>query len=739
MRAPHLILFGLISLLIAGCDTPTESFERLNPNDPLSSAFIGEGDYDMSISVGEDGVISISWGRTEDFIERVVLKKSLGDTLNFEVMGSPEPGDAQFQDSTRVIDRQVYYQIETYYTRNGVELLYGKSRSELEIGNILDFSLHVDNEGEKIDLTWTVDVPYFSYFVIESENEITEQGDKSVQLLFESVEGSYSDPAPDITFENRNYKLSGVIELGDGREDIVVEKALNIDLRSYFKPKNFEIDVLNEQDWQLSWEGEPFFSDGVKLSKAAMFGDRYWFDVPAGSESLIDSILSDPSIRLNQGRVRSYRLSFFAGDTESEFSVTQKSISISTPQLEEPDKDLSSPNSITLNWDVWGDDADKVKEFIVEKKVAGSFVEIGRTPGDVWQFTDDVQNPDAGVTYRVKSTTTDFSDAREFRYVNNYERISSIDTDITAASSIEISSDGNFLAAISDDESEGETKFIEIWNLNTSQKVHTIPSDNGRISDFKISYDDRYIYYVVPEKEAIYRQDFPHGGNLEKVIENTSRSGIPVTKIDVSSDGIFLLGTGGNGFVKRWNLDAFDLQYTVAENTPTNHQNNITLKGDDTQFAVLIGSLLLKDAATGETVRELAYGNSLTEFKFSRNDRYISHLTRNVQLFSVEAAEQITTFFDARGMDFHPDDEGLIALWEFDQTNITNLNRIYLYDIDAESRVGIISNDDNVRPEGIISNIQFIDSNRLAVARFSTGKSIEIWEERDSRQWKNLE
>lgn len=376
MRYPHHILFILMAVLMAGCDTPTESFERLNPNDPLSSAFKGEGDYDMSILVGEDGVILISWGSTEDFIERVVVKKSLGDTLNLEVIGSPEPGNAQFQDSTRVIDRQVYYQVETYYTRNGVELLFGKSRSELKIGSILDFSFQIDHEMEKVDLNWSVDVPYFRYFEIESENEITEQGDKSVQILFESVDGSYSDPAQDITFENRTYKLRGVIELGDGREDIVVEKDLNIDLRSYFKPKNFKIDVLNEQDWHLSWEGEPFFSEGVKLSRYALYGDRLFFEVPEGAESFLDSVLTAPNITLPPRHSRSYRLSFVAGDTESEFIVTERYLGMSKTYLEEPDKDLASANLITLSWDMYEDDTDKVKELIIEKQVDGSSIEI---------------------------------------------------------------------------------------------------------------------------------------------------------------------------------------------------------------------------------------------------------------------------------------------------------------------------------------------------------------------------
>ncbi len=739
MKFNYFIGFILLAALVMGCDSPTEGFERLNKNDPMSMMFEGKGSYNMELTVDSDRIITISWDKTEDFVERVVLKKSLGDTLNFEVLGNLKPTETQFSDSTGVIDRLIYYQIETFYTRNETEILYGSSLIEFKVGEILNFTFQVDNEREEIDLNWTVEVPLFNHFVIESDNLFSLEGDKTVQITYESLETTYSYSPPDIKFDTRNYTLRGIIEVGHGRDDIVVEKTLSIDLAAYHRPENFNIEVLNEQDWLLTWEGEPFYSEGVKLSKSTMYSDRYWFEVPEGDESLIDSVLSAQNITLGSGRGRSYRISFYTGDTESNFRVTEQYLDISTPYLREPNKDLSSVNSITWNWGVYGEDADKIKEFVIDKLIDGEFQEIDRVPGVEWQYTDNVNNTSERPVYRVRSLTTGFSEATEYGFVNNFKLINTLDTQFDHVQSIEISSNEQYLAALSSDRFGPENILLEIWDLNSGQKIQTFQSDEGGISDFKISHDDQFLYYSIPEKEAIFRANFPQGNDVTKVIENSSHLGDPVMKIDVSSNGMFLLGTGGNYFTKRWNLDTFGLQYTIHHPNSyasdyNNHIGKAKISGDDTKFAMIADLLYLKDVEDGKPIRTLSSDTQLKNVQFSSNDTYISSTNSFKRIFSVETGEYIRAIKGGI-LEFHPEKDHVLAFAKYVMRSPKFQNWVYLYDIQSGNYILSVSDEDFNRPASNISKIKFINSNRLAVAD-TPGKTIEIWKKTDSQQWK---
>jgi len=740
MKTQYLLLFALLSGFIASCDSPKSGFERENPNDPLSLNFKDEGHYDMSVFVNEDGMITVSWGKTEDFIERLEVKKSLGDTLNFTTIGNVDPNINSYRDSSQVIDREIFYQIETYYTRNGVELRYGLGRVKLRIGQIHDFSLHFDNEGEKIDINWSVDVPYFSYLEITSENSITESGENRVHLPNKLIQGTHSDPLPDVAFSTRTYKLKGVIELGDGKEDIVVEKKASINLASLLRPENATIDILNEQDWVISWKSVPFFSEGIKLERNAMYGDMLQFDVEKGETSFMDSTLSAPGIYLGNSRARSYYLSFISGDSESESVTVEHYLEMSTPFLKEPVYPSNSPGTVTLNWGMHGRDNDKVKEFIIEKSKGGDFYEISRLPGNIWEYADNTLNSYDRPVYRIRSTTTDYSDPKDFGYVNNYNRILSMDTDISFFKSIEISSDYQYLTGLSDYRPNEEI-LLKIWDINSGLKIHVFDSGQGEISDFKISHDDSYIYYVIPEKRSIFRADFPDGGNLTEVIREASQLGEPVRKIDISRDGEFLLGTGGNYFVKRWNLNTYELKYSVSSNPLWSNSNNIAISGDNTRFVMSKGPLHLKDVSDGETIREFVYRGEVKYIGFSANDSYVSYLTSStdVYIFSVETQDQISLFRNTRGVDFDPRQNHIVAMWESVNNYKGIHSRVYFYDLKLDARSGVVSDKNVDGPEGIVSKVRLIDSNRLAVARFSPGRTLEIWEKAESRQWKIMQ
>ncbi|WP_340105270.1 hypothetical protein [Rhodohalobacter sp. 8-1] len=739
---PAIIVCLFLSIIIAACDSPSDSFERLNRSDPGSVLFEGEkeGDYDLKLEFDSERNMTLSWGELEDFIDKVVIKKSLGDSLSYSMVAELESPGTEWQDTSGAIDRLIYYKIETYYIRNSVEYKYGEAMLKEQLGEFLDFSFVINNENESLDIRWEVDTPFFDSFVLESDHMINENGDKRVEIPFSTLVTEISIKDPDISFSQRNYTLTGVIEGVNGQEDIVVKRELTADLKSAYKPQNLKVDIIDEQDWLLSWEGAPYFADKVVVRRNGYNSNWYDREFQSNKESLLDTVLSVPETRLVEMN-RRYRVLFKDGGFESDTSFIDDWLELTQPELIETPSEDPSNQAITIAWEITGRDVDKIKEFIIEKRIEDDFKEIGRVPADKRQFTYSDLDITKKSIFRVSSLTSNYTLPKTYKYLNDYTRVQTFDTNITEFSATQTTSDNQYFIGLSAD---GD--LLEIWDLTTGEKVHDFQPETGLIGDFKISHDNQYIYYVIPYKRSVFRADFPTLINPTEVIDNAvypdddnKMDGYPIQKIALSKDGEFLLGVGAD-YVKYWSLDNYKKGYTVRYvSSAYNNGFYVDISNDSKTFVTSgSGYFRLMNTSDGSIISTYESDFYITDLRFSPLNNFISVKTGNdTFLYRPESKSMYKQLTGPKFVKFDPKNDNILLIGELVDNYRESYFDIYFYDLATDERIGVLNDKDLERPGFYARYMSYIDSDRIIIG-FSEDNTLEIWEKADSKQWKMI-
>ena len=742
----HLQTFLLVGItfcvVFVACNTPSDSFERLNSNDPGSVAFDGEkkGDYELQLEFDTERNITINWGEIEDFIEKVVVKKSLGDSLSYSVIAELESFGTEWQDSSGVIDRFISYKIETYYNRNGVEYKYGGATIGEQIGEILDFSFKVNNENESLDITWEVDTPFFESFVLESDHVINEGGDTRINVPFSSLKTIISIKDPNITFSSRNFTLTGVIKNIDGEDDITVKGEMTADLSAAYRPKNLNLNIIDEQDWLLSWEGAPFFADEVIVDRIGYSHTWYERRFQPNVESLLDTVLATPEFPLVNDN-RRYQLVFKDGNTLSDSSYVDDWIVLTSPELVEVVAENPSNQSVTIGWEIEGLDVEKIKEFIIELRYDGSFEEVGRVSGDKRVFTYSGLDITKEAMFRVRSLTSGYTPPKAYRYENDYTRVQTLNTSNNEFVTTQTTSDKQYFAGLSE---SGVS--LEIWELTSAEKLHDFRSEFGMMSDFKISHDSQYIYYVIPDKRSVFRADFPTLINPIEVIDNAvypdddnKMDGYPIQKIALSKDGEFLLGVGAD-YVKHWSLDSYESGYTVRYvSSAYNRGYHVDISNDSKTFVTSgSGYFRLMNTEDGSIIRTYKTDYYISELKFSPLNNLISvKIGDDTFLYGPGSNNVYKTMRGPKFVRFDPGSDKKLLIGEMVDNYKESYFDIYFYDLTTDERIDVLKDKNLERPGFFARYMSYIDSDRIIIG-FSEDNALEIWEKVDSKQWKMI-
>jgi len=732
-----LIFVVFLSAMFAGCDSPTDTFERLNKNDPLSPAFSGGTVKDLQASAGSSSVIAIRWPESERIVTKNVLEKSLGDSLSFTPIAELKPDILQYSDSTREVRKDTFYRLLSYVELEGEEdVLYGKTQAKLEFGEISNETFEFLSESNRLQLSWRTDVPFYTHFIISSENVLTEDQENSVKIPAGKIDYEFKDPLLDIDFDTRKYTITGIIEY-DGVEEQVVETSLTFDAKEFFKPENLEINILNEQDWEISWDEAPFFATEIELiRKTSHEFEDVIMNLPAESTTYLDSFIFDDAQNPIVNQSRKYLLRFLTENGKSESIDKFDDIHIRQPIIAFSNITQLDPNSLTIFGGVHRDDRDLIRKYIIEKQhsvIPDRYVEIARIEGgNNFEFTDTNVNSTMDPVYRVRTITSYPSEPATFTYSHDYNLDYSFNTGMDYVTSLEVSSGKKYLAAVSFRSGEGNS--VLVTDIESQQTVSEISIPAEQISDIQISKNDEKIYFAVPTEMAIYKSDFPGGENIEKIIDDAYVNTTAVFNIDISADGSFLVGTGGRGFVKKWNLETYEAEFIFAEySTPTFYTyKNIAISPGGDFILGNNGLPFILNAEIGTVVETLPWvSQNVTDHQFSKDGNYIAFVSgfHSTHIYSTESWKAIDFLNTGQRADFHPEKPVLV---------LSGRNIVYTYDVENSNIKDIISNQLNRdRPNHSKYNkIEFIDDK--GVATITGGGTVQIWrKDGNQRRWKN--
>jgi hypothetical protein len=735
-----------------GCETPSDSFERTNSNDPLSQTYQGGTVTGLEAIADSSGIITLKWPEPNGVVTKHVIEKSLGDSLNFQPISELDSDVLQFSDSTREVRKQTYYRLSSFIEIEGEDdILYGRSKTMLEFGVIQPDSFEYLTDSKSLELSWRTDVPFFTHFIITSQNVLTEEQEYSVRIPAGQTKHTFIDPLLDIDFETRNYTIKGILKNNE-LEETINEEEISFSPDFFFRPRNVKINFLDEKNWEITWDNTPFFATEVEIVRSYenQYGSfEFEFNkLPDGNGSYVDSlIIENTSDEYLANRFRKYQLRFLNRSTgNSSRTSTVYAVLDVEPRINyESSISQNNPNSFTLNWDVIGADGDKVAEFIIEKENPndpGTFQEIGRVNGDAtFQYTDTNVSELDDPNYRVRTIVSRPSNTLKLTYSSDYQLDYSFETGMNNVTSIEAGIDKKYLAAVSF-RSDGDNYFytgienpILITDIELKQKIAEIKVPSESISGFHISPDYKFIYFAVPTEGSIYKADFPSGNNLEKIIDDAFLSSganfSGVYHIDVSSDGSFIIGTGGRGFVKRWDLNTSETDFVFAEyNTPTRYTyKNIAISPDGNIIAGNNGLSYIMDSDNGSVQYfEQWTPANLTDLQFSADGNFYSFSTfSNTEVYSTANWERVQRLFPGSRSDFHPERSRLL---------LSNYEWTYTYDLETQSIIDIISDQNGDQPQTSTGNkITYLDDDKIATVA-GTG-TIQIWKKRDTpRRWK---
>ena len=111
MKQSQLILPVLLLFLIIACESPSDSFERTNKNDPISPNFAGGTVTGLSAVADSSGLITLRWPSADNSVDKHVIEKSLGDSLSFSPIAELEPDETTFIDDSHDVRLDTYYRL----------------------------------------------------------------------------------------------------------------------------------------------------------------------------------------------------------------------------------------------------------------------------------------------------------------------------------------------------------------------------------------------------------------------------------------------------------------------------------------------------------------------------------------------------------------------------------------------------------------------------------------------------
>ena len=255
----YFLIIIVILILIGGCDSPTE-FDRNNPSDPSSTAYIPEPPSNITISFSKN-IVSISWKDTSLAEDGYLLEKSIGDSLHFQSIAMLPPNTTQYQDSTKDIVPTIWYRVSSFSNKGSI------------IAHHINKSIKLDSAycfpaiPKSLSLAYTRNIVQISW-IDSSQNEdgctIEKAIDDSTLFNTLSVLAPYSQGYTDTTNEisaNTWYRIKTHAIVGNQ----VVNRYSNpvkVDVGSIV---SFSWELTGDKHIHLSWNETSYFEDSIRV------------------------------------------------------------------------------------------------------------------------------------------------------------------------------------------------------------------------------------------------------------------------------------------------------------------------------------------------------------------------------------------------------------------------------------------------------------------------------------------
>lgn len=732
MKTYSAIALIIITGIVAACDSPTRPFNNTNANDPLSPNFRPSEGEKLFVSADTTGNVTIVWPEQDEFADHLILEKSLGDSLNFVRLAEFGPSTERYVDSSGVFLPETIYRLTSWKGRpenNGIKISSSQS-ANLDIGEMFNLQNEYLDEENMLLLSWQTTYPFFTHFEISSVYAVAEDGENTVRIEADGISHSYKLPLPGLEFEVREYTVTAIIDHEDSNLEIS-ELSTSFDAKSFFSPKRFRIVLQNEVEWDVRWEESPSFVTGIELTRVGNGHNDIVIDLPAEAVSYLDEFFIRPPI--NSPQVREYELRFLAENSTSQTVSVSRGLLIPAPEINRAISGQNDPNSLKISWDIAAPGRTLTREFIIERSTGGGFSQIGTVSADVFEFVDTNTNAEQVFTYRVRTLSSAYSNGETYKFTNFYTPEYTFQAQSAFITSIATSNDNRYMVLASDGGSEGNT--IKIQDIVNRETVASISIPSHRISDFALSPDNEHIYFIARTQNRIYRADFPSGNNLEAVITNAGNNNSQLHKIDISSDGSFMMGIGFN-FIKRWNLQTFQQEYIASfdAGATTYPARNFSISPDGA-FAGLAQYIF--DASNGQLIHTLqtTTANS-ADGHFSDDGQYYAYVdilgtwNNRAYVYSTNNWQFQEVLVQGNRLSFHPTEPRLLIAGTF---------RSFTYDLQNSVVDDIIVNTNNVGIglSGFDAN-HFIDDKRVAGIRGGT-TTVHIWRKTTQQGWTFLQ
>ena len=406
------LVFGA-AMILGGCDG-LSSFERDNPEDPKSRAFVPRAASELMVTPKQDGTVLLRWPGASDFADGHLIEKSLGDDNSFKALATIPGRDSTFRDTTRRFERPTYYRVRPFAEEGDTRTFGERQEAPLPLGSIGALRIETNPDGT-VRLAWTDSTR------LEQEFQVSVAVDGGAVQRVATVprnQSSYAYRPPALSFADtvRTYRVSAPLLGSDTTTIGTVKEGLAV--RRQFAPADVSVGFPDEETARVNWTPRASFADRLLLTQV---GDSATVTLDSATVAL------DPSTQryvfdrvLEDGASYQYTLRAIDEDGYASAPARERAFfGIEPPALAETSGD--DPGAVDLSWSHPAQR--RVAGYELIRKTLGTGT-VTRTTFDAGtrSYTDIDVDPDARYRYWIRTKASNRSRPRRVGYLWDYQR-----------------------------------------------------------------------------------------------------------------------------------------------------------------------------------------------------------------------------------------------------------------------------------------------------------------------------
>ncbi len=711
MKRISLLLFYVIGLIIfQQCDTPSSGLERNNPNDPDLESFVIQAPQFSGFEFYSDKSVKLTWTDTTSYIDGYILEKSL-DGINFNLLDTVEYPTSEYIDDSKALTRDTQYSLKSFRKiETGLNVsdsaIYG-----IDFGTMLLVNSSYSPSPSQLNLSWEftsswpfiVEIVVFSGFDGVSYVDTLRNGETSFTYPFEQ------------DFEERYLEARAYVfeeELLDTTENQMLTRIGTQYLTMDHLPDNFQVNVVNEMEVNMSWEDNSGIEEGFQIlrSKKYLGSDpEVIATLPPNTTTYTDSDspFTNAYSDFDGNRIVEYGVRAYIGDTHTGVFGYEAVLPYSQPPTLYENATTSS--SIGLFWTQPNSNV-PITSYILQRSVNnGPFSDYQTFDSSGNSYVDTDLQSENEYSYRVRSNASPYSNRIDF-HQSIYLKLSR-DMRIDNPGFFKLSDSGNLL--VTSGIISGKT-YMLIYNVNTGGRTKSYQVSGYEITNSDIDEERGRIAFTSNETNSLVVIDYV---NDEIIAEENNFSN--VYDLVFSPDGKFIYTVNMNSEVKKYDINSNSVVFTKALNSTTGGFRGITINPTGDKIAANYDGLFSIIDSSGTTVEQagIDQGSVSNFISFSGSGNTLSYISHFNHAFAFDANSKERLFgASAQHISVNFDDRYAV---------IKNRDGVYLIDLQLQQSVSFLSSGANqIRFSPNSNKVMLLNSN-----------SIQVWEISDDEKW----